>query len=407
MKKKINEKTVVVTGLGVLTRDAVGLLALWQYLMQGAALPGLPTHFCGAIFRSQHTYTVDPQELWQQVLAVSWPAGAELYQRLPCAGYGWLAAQEALQQAGIDQPQCKQLGLSIATTSGGTMDRFAVSGEPADAQYAALCGAASLLAELLHAEGPVSVFSCACISSVAAFSHAFERIRQGDTPLMLAGGCDQVREADFAGFNALRAIAPDACRPFDSQRKGMVMGDGAAMMVLEDLDHALARGATPLAIFRSCGLAADGHHLTAPIPNGLVRAMRQALRCTDNEMPGYINCHGTGTQANDSNELQAMQQVFGREAQQLVVSSTKSGTGHLLGSAGALEAVLSVKILLEQCVPPMTTCQTPIAEMNFCMPTAGNSLPLSTNMVMSNSLGFGGLNGSLIFSRYSAPDDQI
>lgn len=400
MNKQMKQKTVAVMGLGTLTRDAVGLSALWQHLLAGAALPAVPTHFDSAGFRSQHAYTVDPQALWQQVLQASWPTDAERYQRLPCSGYGWLAAQEALQQAGIDETLRGQMGICMATTSGGTMDRFADSAAAEDTQYAALSGAAGLLAQLLHIGGPVSVFSCACISSVAAFSHAFERIRQGDTPLMLVGGCDQVREADFAGFNALRAIAPDACRPFDNQRKGMVMGDGAAMMVLEDLDHALARGATPLAIFRSCGLAADGHHLTAPIPDGLVRAMRQALRCVGDERPGYINCHGTGTQANDSNELLAMQQVFGNEPSQLAISSTKSGTGHLLGSAGALEAVLSIKILLEQCVPPMATCPSPMSEMNFCMPGLAHSLPLSTAMVMSNSLGFGGLNGSLIFSHY-------
>lgn len=400
MKQNMKERAVAVTGMGTLTRDAIGLSALWRHLLDGAALPAKPTHFNGGVFRSQHTYSVDPQALWLQALNASWPASAALYQRLPCAGYGWLAAREAMLQAGIDESLTMSMGLSLATTSGGTMDRFAYGERVDDARYAALSGAASLLAELLTIGGPVSVFSCACISSVAAFSHAFERIRQGDTSLMLVGGCDQIREADFAGFNALRAIAPDACRPFDSQRKGMVMGDGAAMMVLEDLDHALARGARPLAIFRSCGLAADGHHLTAPIPDGLVRAMRQALRCTGDETPGYINCHGTGTQANDSSELQAMQQVFGKQANRVTVSSTKSGTGHLLGSAGALEAVLSVKILLEQCVPPMSTCLSPIAEMNFRMPGRIHSLSINTNMVMSNSLGFGGLNGSLIFARY-------
>ena len=400
MKKKMKEKTVAVTGMGTLTRDALGLQALWPLLLAGGSLPALPRHFESTGFRSQHAYTVDPQTLWQQTLNTCWPGSEASYWCLPCAGYGWLAAREALQQAGIEPGLRAQMGLCMATTSGGSMDRFAESQKPEDAQYAALSGAAGLLAQLLQLGGPTSVFSCACISSVAAFSHAFERIRQGDAPLMLVGGCDQVREADFAGFNALRAIAPDACRPFDSERKGMVMGDGAAMMVLEDLEHALARGARPLALFRSCGLAADGHHLTAPIPDGLVRAMRQALRGVGDERPGYINCHGTGTPANDSNELQAMQQVFGYGPSQLAVSSTKSATGHLLGSAGALEAVLSVQILREQCVPPMATCRSPIAEMNFRMPDAAHPLPLSTGMVMSNSLGFGGLNGSLIFSQY-------
>ncbi len=400
MKEQKKEKTVAVMGMGTLTRDAVGLPALWQHLLAGGALPAAPTHFESTGFRSQNAYTVDPHALWQQGLRESWPIDKASYQRLPCVGYGWLAAQEALQQAGVDHRLRTLMGICMATTSGGTMDRFSKSQSSEDAQYATLFGATDLLARLLAIGGSVSAFSCACISSVAAFSHAFERIRQGDTPLMLVGGCDQVREADFAGFNALRAIAPDACRPFDSRRKGMVMGDGAAMMVLEDLDHALARGATPLAIFRSCGMAADGHHLTAPIPDGLVRAMRQALRSVGDERPGYINCHGTGTQANDSNELQAIQQVFGYEASHLAVSSTKSGTGHLLGSAGALEAVLSVKILREQSVPPMATCQSPVAEMNFRMPDFVHSLQLDTHMVMSNSLGFGGLNGSLIFSHY-------
>lgn len=396
----MNAKGIVaVTGLGAVTRDATGLPALWQHLLAGGALPARPTHFNAAPYRTQQTYTLDPLRLWQTTLASRWPADEETYLRNPCAGYGWLAAQEALQQAKLAPAEREQMGLCTATTSGGTMDRFALSGQE-DAQYAALSGATQLLTALLQIGGPVSAFSCACISSVAAFSHAFERIRQGEIPLMLVGGCDQIREADFAGFNALRAIASDACRPFDVQRKGMVMGDGAAMMVLEDLDHALARGATPLAIFRSCGLAADGHHLTAPIPDGLVRAMRQALADAQEEAPGYINCHGTGTSANDSNELLAMQQVFGAGPGNIVVSSTKSGTGHLLGSAGALEAVLSVKILLEQCVPPMSTCQTPMPEMNFRLPGCEQPLPVRVQTVMSNSLGFGGLNGSLIFSQY-------
>ena len=396
----MSAKTVAVTGLGALTRDATGLPALWQHLLAGGALPASPKHFNAAPYRTQQVYTLDPQRLWHTTLAARWPIDEDTYRRNPCAGYGWLAAQEALQQANLTPADSAQMGLCIATTSGGTMDSFALSGQKKDARYAALSGATQLLTSLLQIGGPVSAFSCACISSVAAFSHAFERVRQGDVPLMLAGGCDQIREADFAGFNSLRAIASDACRPFDVQRKGMVMGDGAAMMVLEDLDHALARGAAPLALFRGCGLAADGHHLTAPIPDGLVRAMRQALAEAQGETPGYINCHGTGTPANDRNELLAMQQVFGDEANSIVVSSTKSGTGHLLGSAGALEAVLSVKILLEQRVPPMSTCQTPMPEMNFRLPGCQQPLPVSVQTVMSNSLGFGGLNGSLIFSQY-------
>jgi 3-oxoacyl-(acyl-carrier-protein) synthase len=397
-EKPMQFKTVAVTGMGTVTRDAVGLQALWRHLLAGGALPAPPTHFNSAGFRSQKTYTVDPQALWQRQLQSCWPASPALYQRLPCAGYGWLAAREALWQARLDNVDISCMGLSLATTSGGSMDSFASGGTTEDARYGALSSAAYLLAELLQLGGCVSVFSCACVSGVAALSHAFERVRQGDTPLMLAGGCDQVREADFAGFNALRAIAPDACRPFDENRKGMVMGDGAAMLVLEDLEHAIARGARPLAIFRSFGLAADGHHLTAPNPDGLVRAMRQALARVEG-IPGYINCHGTGTLANDSSELLAMQQVFGSEPSEQVVSSTKSGVGHLLGSAGALEAVLTINVLREQRVPPMTTCNQPMATMNFRLPMRDRALPVVTDWAMSNSLGFGGLNGSLIFSR--------
>ncbi|CAK9884172.1 MAG: hypothetical protein XXXJIFNMEKO3_00553 [Candidatus Erwinia impunctatus] len=127
MKQKINQRTVAVTGMGTLTREAIGLSALWLHLLEGGALPKKPTHFNGSVFRSQHTYSVDPQALWQQALSSSWPANAALYQRLPCAGYGWLAAREAMQQAGIDDALALSMGLSFATTSGGTMDSFAAS----------------------------------------------------------------------------------------------------------------------------------------------------------------------------------------------------------------------------------------------------------------------------------------
>ncbi|UWP97194.1 beta-ketoacyl-[acyl-carrier-protein] synthase family protein (plasmid) [Aliiroseovarius crassostreae] len=396
-------RSVVITGLGVVTRDAENQTQFWECLRSGGQPPMPPRQFDASRFRAKQAFATDPDAL-HQLCETRVSAHADLIHTAPteaqllCAGHGISAALEAIVQAGLSPVQLQQAGCALATTSGGMMDDYITSSPPPP--EGALLAPASA-AEILHAtfglQGPFSSFSCACISSLAAISYAVARIRTGDAPIMIAGGSDRMREADFAGFNALRAMDRDRCRPFDRTRKGMMIGDGAAMLVLEDEALAIERGATILARITGMGLSSDSHHITSPNANGLIRAMRQALTqagCKAQDVT-YVNCHGTGTPLNDAAEVQALSEVFDGQAQRPMISSTKGTTGHLLGTAGAVETVATVLALRHGIAPLMATTPSP-EETGFPLPLPGVNRNLTGRIAMKNSLGFGGLNASMI-----------
>ncbi len=397
------ERRIVVTGMGVVARDAAGIPAFAEWVMAGGGLPSLPAHFDTAPFRANNAYAVDPAPLLEETRVALLRQGAAGLSGadLDCALFGLLAAAEALEMAGLGPDQRGACGIALATTSGGMMDAFSdadLSGGDIAvfAETAAPSAAAEVMARAFGLHGPFAGFSCACASSPAAMSYALSRLRQGDAPMMLVGGSDRMRAADFAGFNALRAMDRDSCRPFDQSRKGMVIGDGAAILLLEDEDHALARGARPLARVLDSGIALDAHHLTHPNPDGLARAMQQALAragLTPSDI-AYVNCHGTGTPVNDKVEVEALASVF--DDARPLISSTKGATGHLLGSAGAIEAIITILALQMRQAPAMATTATPEAH-DFPMPGKDAPRPFSGTYAMSNSLGFGGINSSLIF----------
>ncbi|WP_299963929.1 beta-ketoacyl-[acyl-carrier-protein] synthase family protein [uncultured Roseobacter sp.] len=403
------DRRVAITGMGVITRDAPDLDAFRQVLGQGGNPPGLPCQFDSTAFRSKLGYPTDPEKTARlldaalrrhgEVLAAQ-PSDAEA----ACAANGLLAALDAVARAGLDAATLRGAGCAIGTTSGGMMDSFAdlmeTDSPDALAQVVAPASAVDILARVLGLSGPLCSFSCACISSLAALSYAFARIRSGDVDIMLAGGSDRMREADFAGFNALRAMDRDSCRPFDETRNGMMIGDGAAILVLEEEQAARARGATPLAWLSGMGLATDSHHITSPNPHGLTRAMQQAL-AQARRAPGdidYVNCHGTATPLNDVAEAEALRAVFGSHRPRPMISSTKGSTGHLLGTAGAIETVATVLALQTGDAPVMTTTHTPL-ETGFPLPLSGADRRIGGRIAMKNSLGFGGLNASLILER--------
>ncbi|SFR40115.1 beta-ketoacyl-[acyl-carrier-protein] synthase family protein [Litoreibacter janthinus] len=403
-------RSVVVTGMGVVSRDVIGIPAFCRLLSDGSPVPGRPTQFDSDRFRAKNAYATDPDV----TLAALRRALSRSSKRLGltemtepemnCAGYSMLAAIEAVEQAGLTSDILSTAGCSIATTSGGMMDRFTDALEEGDhsVEFQELVSpgsAAVVLQRVLGLHGPLSSFSCACASSIGALSYAFMRIRNGDAPVMLVGGNDRIREADFAGFNALRAMDRERCRPFDVDRRGMIIGDGAAILVVEDEEHARARGAQPLAKVSSIALSTDSHHITCPKPDGLTRAMGQALERANlsADAVGYVNCHGTGTQINDEAEAIALEAVFGGSVKRPIVSSTKGTTGHLLGSAGAIEAVATILALRAGEAPQMTSTINP-EDIPFTMPVKGQDRTIRTNVAMSNSLGFGGLNGSVIFA---------
>ncbi|MBL3648923.1 beta-ketoacyl-ACP synthase II [Bacillus vallismortis] len=263
----------------------------------------------------------------------------------------------------------------------------------------------------LGAKGVNSCTVTACATGTNSIGDAFKVIQRGDADVMVTGGTEApLTRMSFAGFSANKALStnPDpktASRPFDKNRDGFVMGEGAGIVVLEELEHALARGAKIYGEIVGYGSTGDAYHITAPAQDGEggARAMQEAIRdaAVSPEDIDYINAHGTSTYYNDKYETMAIKTVFGEHAHKLAVSSTKSMTGHLLGAAGGIEAIFSVLAIKEGVIPPTINIQTPDEECDLdYVPDEARRQDL--NYVLSNSLGFGGHNATLIFKKYQS-----
>ena len=254
----------------------------------------------------------------------------------------------------------------------------------------------------LRLSGPAYTVSTACSSSNHAIGQAFRLVRDGEAEMAVTGGS----EAPFTigllkAWEAMRVIAPDTCRPFSRDRRGMILGEGGAMMILEPLDAAKARGARIYAEVCGSGMSSDAHHLTQPTVEGPSRAMRAALRDAglQPEQVGYINAHGTGTPGNDPTETRAIREVFGTHADKIGVSSTKSLHGHALGAAGALEAVATVLALYHGILPPTGNYneRDPECDLDYL---PNQSRAAQVEAALSNSFAFGGLNAVVAFRAY-------
>ena len=252
--------------------------------------------------------------------------------------------------------------------------------------------------------GPAYTISTACSSASHAIGLAFRMVRNSEVEMAIAGGS----EAPFSlgllkAWEAMRIIAPDTCRPFSRDRRGMILGEGGAMLVLEPLEAARARGARVHAEIVGFGMSSDAHHITQPTVEGPARAMRAALRAAGlrPQQVGYINAHGTGTPANDPMETRAIHEVFGAHANQLAVSSTKSMHGHALGAAGALEAVATILALREGVLPPTANFTALDPECNLDV-IPNQPRQAEVEFALSNSFAFGGLNAVLVFRRYDS-----
>ncbi|MEP6955662.1 MAG: beta-ketoacyl-[acyl-carrier-protein] synthase family protein [Chthoniobacterales bacterium] len=314
------------------------------------------------------------------------------------------ALGEALEQAPGYQPELTVVG----TTSGGM-----TFGEE---YYRALQGrgplrhAASLIANYtpqkpvvdaqaaLGIEAPCLVIANACASGTNAIGHAFDCVRSGRYQRVLSGGYDALSELVFVGFDSLQAATPDKCRPFDRGRTGLALGEGAAILALENYEAAVARGADILGEVVGYGLSTDNHHLTQPNPSGsgARQAMEHALASArmDASEIDYINAHGTATPFNDAAEGKAIGELFGR----VPVSSTKGMMGHSLGAAGAIEAVICLLALRDQLLPPNINFREPDPTVDLDI-VANTARPATLRTVLSNSFGFGGTNASVILRR--------
>jgi 3-oxoacyl-[acyl-carrier-protein] synthase II len=409
-------RRVAVTGLGTVNPLGRDPAAFWEACLAGRSGVGEIRSFDASPLRTRIAAEVcgfDPEAHMDRRLA----------RRLDRYGQFFLvAAGQALADAGLaygeDDPAAERAGVAVGSGIGGIltfqqeMDAMRQRGYDRVSPYAIpqiICNMAGGQVSIdHHLYGPSLCAVTACAASANALGDAAEVIRRGDADVMVAGGAEAaIGEFALAGFGQARALSTrnhdpaGASRPFDSGRDGFVMGEGAAALVLEEESHARARGAAVYGVLAGYGMSSDGYHITLPRPGGAgaARAMRQALRSAS-LVPAdidYINAHGTSTPVNDAAETAAIKAVFGEGAYAVPVSSTKSMTGHLLGGAGALEALVCLLAIRDGIVPPTINHQTPdpVCDLDY-VPNKARRLPVRA--AMSNSFGFGGHNVTLVFT---------
>ena len=408
---------VVVTGLGLVTSLGHDLATNWEALTQGKSGVSEITAYDTSDFRVHFGAEVknfDPTPYMDRKEA----RRNDLYEQLAIA-----TSRQALNQASlqITDENADDIGVYIGSGIGGLItlhDQFRVLHEKGPSRISPffinmmiIDGAPGIVSILTGARGPNWAAVSACATSGNTIGEAWETIRRGDAKAMIAGGSEKaVTPIAMAAFDNMTALSrrnddpQGASRPFDATRDGFVMGEGSGMLILEDLDFAKARGANILAELVGYGSTADAHHITNPAPggSGLVRAMRMALRKANlqPEDVQYMNAHGTSTPPNDGTESAAIKACFGEHAYKLAVSSTKSMTGHTLGAAGAVEAVISIMAIQTGIIPPTINLHHPDPDCDLDY-VPNEARQATVDVAMSNSMGFGGHNTCLIFKRYT------
>lgn len=319
-----------------------------------------------------------------------------------------LAAQQAAADSGLDRTALGRAGVCAGTSRGpaGSLERLIDPDDPRGGRRlmreVPFYSIARNLARRLGLSGPASTVTMACVSSSLALGHAMDAIRRRRAAVMLAGGADSLTSLSFSGFSVLRAMTRDTCRPFDRDRDGMVLGEGAALLVLEDMDHARERGARVYAELLGWGSAGDAHHATSPHPEGrgLASALTAALRDagTSPEEIDHANLHGTGTPANDPAECQAVRRVFGGHCERMPVNSLKPMIGHTLGAAGALELAGSLLAMQGGFVPPTLNSRERDPRCDLDVVTGG-ARAHDVRTLVSTKSAFGGANVAIVARR--------
>ncbi|MFM8674950.1 MAG: beta-ketoacyl-ACP synthase II [Vulcanococcus sp.] len=408
-------RRVVVTGLGAVTPIGNDVAAYWEGLRSGRngvapiTLFDASRHACRFAAEVRNFETAG----WLE------PKEAKRWDRF--CQFGVVAAKQAVADAGltIDDSNRHRIGVSIGSGVGGLLmmetQAHVLAGRGPD-RVSPFCVpmmipnmAAGLAAIALGARGPSSAVATACAAGSNAIGDAFRQIQLGLADAMVCGGAESaITPLGVAGFASAKALSfrnddpATASRPFDAERNGFVIGEGAGILVLEALEHAQARGATILAEIVGYGTTCDAHHITSPAPGGSggAEAMRLALQDgrLEAEDVNYVNAHGTSTQANDSNETAAIKTALGAHAYRIPISSTKSMTGHLLGGSGGIEAVASVLAITHNLVPPTINYSNPDPACDLDV-VPNEAREHNVNVVLSNSFGFGGHNVCLAFRR--------
>ena len=409
-------RRVVVTGVGLISSVGIGTEANWTALLAGRSGIGPITHFDASEFSARIAGEVkgfDPLRFMDKKDVKK----MDVFIQFAVAAAEFAVADAALA---ITPDNADETGVFIASGIGGfsTIEREhleLINGGPRRISpffipASIINLAAGQVSIRFGARGPNLATCTACTASAHAIGESYEIIRRGDADVMIAGGSEaSITPMGVGGFAAMRALSTrnddpaHASRPFDKDRDGFVVGEGAGILVLEALEIAERRGARIYAEVAGYGLSGDAFHLTAQPPdaNGAVRSMRMALKKAGirPDEVDYINAHGTSTPINDPTETQAVKTVFGEHAHRLVMSSTKSMTGHLLGAAGGLEAGISALAVHHQVAPPTINLESPdpACDLDYA---ANACRPMKIRYALSNSFGFGGTNGSLVLKRF-------
>jgi len=411
----LNSRNVVVTGLGCISPVGLDVTSTWEGLVSGKNGVGSVTHFDASEIATQiaaEAKGFDPESR----LAAKEARRMDRFIQL-----GLCAGLEAFEDSGIDLNSAdpNQIGVLIGAGIGGLgtieettrqmMEKGARKVSPFYIPSSIINMVSGNLSIMLGLRGPNLAVVTACTTGTHAIGEAARMVALGDADVMIAGGTEAaITPTSMAGFAAAKALSrrndqpARASRPWDVERDGFVMGEGAGILVLESEEHAKRRGARIYAELAGYGVSGDAHHMTQPAPGGegaarcMANALRNAQMNPDNI--GYVNAHGTSTPLGDLAETMALKAVFGPHANSLMVSSTKSMIGHLLGAAGGVEAVATVKTLFHEIVPPTINLDTqdPECDLDYVPHTARER---EVHAAVSNSFGFGGTNGTLVFRR--------
>ena len=400
-------RRVAVTGIGVIAAPGATRAAFWESLRAGQSAIRPMTLVPEGSLRFSNAAEV----AGYRASAYMDEKQADLLDRF--AQFALIAAREAVTESGFGvTPELgARMGVVTGTSTGGQTSedhefhslyaKGASRIHPLTIPRTMANAGTSCIAREYGIGGPCYTVSTACASATHAIGQAFWMVRNGVVDAAIAGGSEAPFSMGFLkAWEAMRIVAPDTCRPFSRDRKGLILGEGAAMLLLEPLESALARGAKIWGELAGFGMSSDAYHLTQPLADGAARAMRGALVDAGIEPQAidYINAHGTGTQANDVTEAQAIREVFGAHADKIPVSSTKSMHGHALGAAGALEAAATLMALDEGMIPPTANFSEadPACALDVVPNTARAA---SVAWALSNSFAFGGLNAVLAFRR--------
>jgi beta-ketoacyl-acyl-carrier-protein synthase II len=412
----MGERRVVITGLGAVTPVGNDVTAMWESIVNGKSgidvatrvdIEQFPAKVAAEVRDFEPEKYIDKKEARRMDLFTQ---------------YAVAASKMAVEDAGlvIDESNAERVGVWIGSGIGGMATweeqhkKYLEKGprrvSPFFVPMMIPDMAAGQVSIQLGAKGINSCTVTACASGASSIGDAFKAIQRGDADYMITGGTEApISNMAFAGFSSSKALStnPDpntASRPFDKNRDGFVMGEGSGILILETLEAALERGAKIYGEIVGYASTGDAYHITAPAENGegAARAMKLALEDADvaPKSVDYINAHGTSTDLNDKYETTAIRTVFGYHANRLAVSSTKSMTGHLLGAAGGVESVISVKAIQEGIIPPTINYETPDEECDLDY-VPNEARKQDVNVVVSNSLGFGGHNVALVFKKYN------